>query len=39
MTVDVESSTVHLLAELTLGLLLFADASKVPLAAARQTSR
>ena len=35
VTVDVESSTVHLLAELTLGLLLFADASKVPLAAAR----
>ena len=29
------SSTVHVLAELTLGLLLFADASKVPLAAAR----
>jgi sodium/hydrogen antiporter len=36
VTVDVESSTVHLLAELTLALLLFADASGVPLAAARQ---
>ena len=36
MTVDVESSTVHLLAELTLALLLFADASTVPLAAARR---
>jgi sodium/hydrogen antiporter len=36
VSVDVESSTVHLLAELTLGLLLFADASKVPLAAARR---
>jgi NhaP-type Na+/H+ or K+/H+ antiporter len=36
VTVDVESSTVHLLAELTLALLLFADASAVPLAAARQ---
>lgn len=35
VTVDVESSTVHLLAELTLALLLFADASGVPLAAAR----
>ena len=34
-TVDVESSTVHVLAEVTLGLLLFTDASKVPLAAAR----
>jgi sodium/hydrogen antiporter len=36
VTVDVESSTVHLPAELTLALLLFADASVVPLAAARQ---
>jgi sodium/hydrogen antiporter len=35
VTVDVENSTVHLLAEVTLGLLLFADASKVPWAAAR----
>ncbi len=35
LTVDIESSTVHVLAELTLGLLLFADASKVPLTAAR----
>jgi NhaP-type Na+/H+ or K+/H+ antiporter len=35
VSVDVESSTVHLLAELTLALLLFADASGVPLAAAR----
>jgi sodium/hydrogen antiporter len=33
--VDLESSTVHLLAELTLALLLFSDASGVPLAAAR----
>jgi NhaP-type Na+/H+ or K+/H+ antiporter len=39
VTVDVESSTVHLLAELTLGLLLFADASKVPVAAARHDVR
>ena len=36
VTVDVESSTVHLLAELTLALLLFADASGVPFTAARQ---
>lgn len=36
VSVDVESSTVHVLAELTLALLLFADASGVPLAAARQ---
>jgi NhaP-type Na+/H+ or K+/H+ antiporter len=35
VSVDVESSTVHLLAELTLALLLFADASSVTLAAAR----
>ncbi len=35
VTVDIESSTVHHLAEITLGLLLFADASAVPLAAAR----
>jgi len=34
VTVDLDSSTVHLLAELTLGLLLFADASRVPVAAA-----
>jgi sodium/hydrogen antiporter len=34
--VDIESETVHVLAELTLGLLLFSDASKVPLASARQ---
>jgi NhaP-type Na+/H+ or K+/H+ antiporter len=33
--VDVESSLVHTLAELTLALLLFADASKVPVASAR----
>jgi sodium/hydrogen antiporter len=39
VTVDVESSTVHVLAEVTLGLLLFADASKVPLAAARHDLR
>src|SRR4051794_1620484 len=36
VTVDVDSSTVHLLAELTLGLLLFSDASRVPVAAARR---
>jgi NhaP-type Na+/H+ or K+/H+ antiporter len=36
VSVDVQSSTVHLLAELTLGLLLFADASRVPVAAARR---
>ena len=34
--VDIGSSTVHVLAELTLAMLLFADASAVPLAAARQ---
>jgi NhaP-type Na+/H+ or K+/H+ antiporter len=34
--VDIESSTVHHLAEITLALLLFADASAVPVAAARQ---
>jgi NhaP-type Na+/H+ or K+/H+ antiporter len=39
VTIDVESSTVHVLAEVTLGLLLFADASKVPLAAARHDLR
>ncbi len=36
VTVDVESSAVHHFAEITLALLLFADASMVPLAAARQ---
>ena len=36
VSVAIESSTVHVLAELTLALLLFADASAVPLAAARQ---
>jgi NhaP-type Na+/H+ or K+/H+ antiporter len=35
VTVDIDSSTVHDLAELTLALLLFADASKVRLGAAR----
>ena len=35
VSVDIESSTVHHLAEITLALLLFADASTVPLAAAR----
>ena len=35
VSVNVESSTVHHLAEITLALLLFADASTVPLAAAR----
>lgn len=35
-SVDVESSTVHHLAEITLALLLFADASAVPLAVARR---
>ena len=35
VSVDIESSTVHVLAELTLALLLFADASAVTLAAAR----
>jgi NhaP-type Na+/H+ or K+/H+ antiporter len=34
--VDIESSTVHHVAEITLALLLFADASAVSLAAARQ---
>jgi NhaP-type Na+/H+ or K+/H+ antiporter len=33
--VHLESSLIHLAAELTLALLLFADASKVPMAAAR----
>ncbi len=36
VTVEVQSSTVHVLAELTLALLLFADASAVPLMAARR---
>ena len=36
VTVDIQSSTVHLLAEVTLALLLFAGASVVPLARARQ---
>jgi NhaP-type Na+/H+ or K+/H+ antiporter len=35
VSVDIESSTVHDLAEITLALLLFGDASGVPLAAAR----
>jgi NhaP-type Na+/H+ or K+/H+ antiporter len=35
VSVSVDSSSVHLLAELTLALLLFADASAVPLNAAR----
>jgi sodium/hydrogen antiporter len=35
-SIDIESSTVHVLAEITLALLLFADASAVPWAAARQ---
>src|SRR5437870_1104016 len=35
VSVDVKSSTVHLLAEVTLALLLFADASTVRLGAAR----
>jgi len=34
--VDIESSTVHTLAEITLALLLFADASTVRIAAARR---
>ena len=34
--VNIESSTVHALAEITLALLLFADASTVPIAAARR---
>ena len=36
MSVHVQSSTVHLLAELTLGLLLFSDASTVSLGDARR---
>ncbi len=36
VSVDIESSTIHFVAEVTLALLLFADASAVPLAAARQ---
>lgn len=36
VAVDIESSTVHVLAELTLALVLFADASAVPLAMARR---
>src|SRR5687767_663236 len=39
VSVDVESSVVHHLAEATLVLLLFADASKVRLAAARHDLR
>jgi sodium/hydrogen antiporter len=39
VSVDVESSTVHHLAEVTLGLLLFADASGVPLGGARRDLR
>jgi len=39
VSVDIESSTVHHLAEITLALLLFADASRVPLTAARQDLR
>src|SRR3954469_8681655 len=35
VSLDLQRSTVHLLAEVTLALLLFADASRVPLAAAR----
>ena len=35
VSVDLESSTIHHLAETTLALLLFADASRVPVAAAR----
>ena len=34
--VSIESSTVHALAEITLALLLFADASTVPIAATRR---
>jgi Kef-type K+ transport system membrane component KefB len=37
VSVDIKSSTVHVLAELTLALLLFGDASAVPLAAAGRT--
>ena len=36
VTVNIQSSTVHHLAEITLALLLFADASAVPLNAARR---
>ena len=36
VAVDIQSSTVHVMAEVTLALLLFADASVVPLARARQ---
>ena len=36
VSVDIESTTVHRLAEATLALLLFSDASTVPVAAARQ---
>src|SRR3954451_3872484 len=39
VSVDVESSVIHHLAETTLVLLLFADASTVPLAEARQDVR
>jgi NhaP-type Na+/H+ or K+/H+ antiporter len=39
VTVDIASSTVHRLAEVTLGLLLFADASKVHVTAARHDLR
>src|SRR3954465_5714683 len=35
VTIDIKSSTIHALAEVTLALLLFADASKVPVRAAR----
>src|SRR4051812_21526262 len=35
VTIDIQSSTIHALAEVTLALLLFADASKVPVRAAR----
>ncbi len=35
VAVDIDSASVHLLAEITLALLLFGDASAVPLAAAR----
>jgi sodium/hydrogen antiporter len=35
VSIDVDSASVHLLAEITLALLLFGDASAVPLAAAR----
>ena len=36
VSVDIDHTTVHHLAEVTLALLLFSDASAVPLAAARQ---